>query len=406
MRILHTADWHIGQTLNGWNREVEHRAWLDELVGVVAREEIDVLLVAGDVFDGLNPSGESQKIFYDALARLKRVRPGLRTVITGGNHDPAGRLEAPSTLLAALDVHVFATLRREGEALRPEQHMVPLPGPDGVPKAWVCAIPFLRAPDLPGLSFAGGEGRASPIVDAARRLHATMGAAARAAAGELPVIAMGHLHCHGATESDGAERRILIGGEHALPEDVFPEAFDYVALGHLHRPQTLAGRIRYAGSCFPLSAAEAGYDHGVSVLDIHDGGITHTHIPIARPAQMLRFPGQGVTRLDELEAALSDLDLDADLEPGLRPFVYANLEATGPASVILTEAEKLLAGYPLRVAGLRVRREAVTEDDPEEMQALDDIDPEELFRPAFEASQGHPPGDAHIAAFREAMTED
>ncbi|SEL89358.1 Exodeoxyribonuclease I subunit D [Roseivivax marinus] len=402
MRILHTADWHIGQTLNGWSRDEEHRVWLHELCGILTREEIDVLLVSGDVFDGINPSGDSQRLLYSALRRFKDARPTLRTVITGGNHDPAGRLEAPSAILESLDVHVFATVRRDGEEILADRHMVPLPGPDGAPRAWVCAIPFLRAPDLPGLSFAAGEGRGSPIVEAARRFHAMMAARARETAGDLPVIAMGHLHCHGATESEGAERRILIGGEHALPEDVFPEAFDYVALGHLHRHQTLGGRIRYSGSCFPLSAAEAGYDHGVTVLEIEGSVISHTHVPIARPAEMLRFPQRGTMTFAEFKAALDDLDLDPDTSSGLQPFVYVNLEATGPAAVLLGEAEKLLAAAPVRPAGIRVQRDAANEDAAPELQSLGDTNPEALFRPAFEKVNGTAPEDRHIAAFREA----
>ena len=325
MRLLHTADWHLNQTLNGWSRADEHAVWLDRLADVIAEERIDALLVAGDVFDGVNPSGDALAMFYGALRRFKASRPGLVTVVTSGNHDPAARLEAPNAILAALDVHVVARVRRGADGgVDTAAHMIPLPGEDGAPAAWVCAIPFLRAADLPGLSFGDAEGAEAPQVAAARRFHAEIGAAAADIAGDRPVIAMGHLHCTGGTVSEGAERRILIGGEHAVGADVFPPVFAYVALGHLHRPQSLAGgRVRYAGSPFPLSAAEIGYDHGVTILDLDPatGAIAATHRPIPAPAPVLRLPRRGAMAAAGLPAALAGIAPDSAVPSGLRPLV-------------------------------------------------------------------------------------
>jgi exonuclease SbcD len=410
MRLLHTADWHLNQTLNGWSRDAEHALWLASLADVIAREEIDVLLVAGDVFDIINPSGEAQRLFYGALRAFKERRPGLITIISGGNHDPAGRLEAPGAILESLDVHVIATVRRNEGALDARAHMIPLRGADGAPAAFVCAIPFLRAADLPGLSFAAEEGAGSPIVAAARRFHVEMAEAATGIAAGLPVIAMGHLHCRGATESDtdGAERRILIGGEHALPEDVFPEAFAYVALGHLHRPQSLGGgRIRYAGSCFPLSAAEIGYEHGVTILDLDGADIRAAHHPIARPAEVIRLPARGAGSLEVFAEELAALAVDPATPVDLRPLVYVTLTATGPAAVLLSDAERLLADAPVRLAGIKVQR---AEDPrgaaaPEPVISLAETDPEALFRQAFHEANGVAPEDRHVAAFRDVAGE-
>lgn len=405
MRILHTADWHIGQTLNGWPREAEHERWFAMLADTVAAQGVDVLLVAGDVYDGINPSGASQRLLYTALRRLKDRRPNLVTVMTSGNHDPAARLEAPSAILESLDVHVLATVRRSGAALDVARHMIPLRDAAGTLRAWVCAIPFLRAADLPGLSFAAEEEGGAPIVAAARRFHAEMAAGARAIAGDLPLLGMGHLHCAGASESEGAERRILIGGEHALPADVFPPAFGYVALGHLHRPQSLdGGRIRYAGSCFPLSAAELAYDHGVTLIEIADGALHHSHLPLPRPADMLRFPAQGAMAIEEFETALAQTALPGDLPVDLRPLVYVELEATGPAAVLMAQAERVLAAHPVRPAGIRLRRRDRAEAAPPPVP-LAETAPEDLFRAAFERANGTAPEDRHIAAFRDAMAE-
>ena len=118
MRILHTADWHIGQTLNGWSREYEHQVFCDALRDVIVTEGVDALLIAGDVFDGINPSGEAQRLLYGAIAGFLRANPRLQIVITAGNHDPAQRLEAPEAVLNELGVHVLGTLRRENRQLR------------------------------------------------------------------------------------------------------------------------------------------------------------------------------------------------------------------------------------------------------------------------------------------------
>lgn len=126
IRILHTADWHIGQTLRGYAREGEHRAVLDRIVSIAAEREVDLLVVAGDVYDGQNPSGASQRLFYDALAALSRIRPDMTTVVVAGNHDAASRLEAPHPLLEAFNVQVVGNVRRHDGNIEADRHLVPV----------------------------------------------------------------------------------------------------------------------------------------------------------------------------------------------------------------------------------------------------------------------------------------
>lgn len=407
MRILHTADIHLGHSLNGWTREAEHKIWFSRLADVIEEQEIDALLIAGDVFDGLNPSGESQRLLYDALVEFRRRRPHLTTVMIAGNHDPAYRLEAPGALMAGIDAHVLGTVRRRATEIEFERHMVPLRCSAGVVRAWAVAIPFLRPADLPGLSFAQTEGAGSPIIRAAAEFHQAAAEAAQVMSGAQPLIAMGHLHCSGAMESEGAERRIPIGGEHAVPASVFPACFAYVALGHLHGPQNLdGGRIRYAGSCFPLSASEIGHRHGATLVEVGPDGITHRHVEIERPAAFHRLPGTGRLDMAGLQAALEALELDPDLPKDLQPFVYVTLEATGPASVLLTEAENLLARHPVRPAGVRIIRR---DEQPDQLDALpgslSDINPEDLFLSAFRKANQFDAEDCHVLAFRDALSE-
>lgn len=404
MRVIHTADWHIGQTLNGWSRETEHRAFLDRLHDLILREDVDVLLVAGDVFDGINPSGEAQRLLYGAIARMVRARPHLQIILTAGNHDPAQRLEAPEALLNELGVHVLGTLRRGPGGVDLERHLIPLRDRDGVIRAHVLAVPFLRQADLPGLHLGAADGDEPAIMAAVRALHCEMTEAAVARCGGLPLLAMGHLTCSGGLASEGAERRILIGGEHAVPPDVFPAELAYVALGHLHRPQSLdGGRVRYSGSAFPLSASEIAYDHGVTLIDLAEG-MVHRHIPIERPVPMHRIPVAGAGKLEDVLATLADLALSADTPREVHPFLYLSLMADRPVTQLSAEIEALMERTPARLAGLSITRS--DQPAPERPPAtLAETSPEDLFRSAFQEAHGTPPDAHHLAAFRDALSE-
>lgn len=408
MKVLHTADWHIGQTLNGWSREVEHLSYFSHLADLLHEEEIDLLLIAGDIYDNSNPSGESQRLLYRALAEFKRRRPQLVIVMSGGNHDPALRLEAPRELLEDFNIHAIGTIRRRDGLVDAAAHLIPVLGKDNVPALYVLAIPFLRAADLSGLSFSAAEGGFS-IEEAARAFHQEIVTAAADIAGDLPLIATGHLHCAGGLESEGAERRILIGGSHAVPPDIFPKRLDYVALGHLHGPQSFeGGRVRYSGSCFPLSASEIHYSHGVTILEVHGRTISQRHREVPRPAPVLRLPESGTMTLEQLDAALKGIA--NELEAGLRPLVYVELSAGQEApAVIMGKAESLLRAAPVRPAGLRIHRPTsdaeIRRDSTVPTPSLRDTQPEEIFITAFTRKHGFPPNDRHLAAFRDVAGE-
>ncbi len=405
MRILHTADWHIGQTLNGWSREAEHRAFLDALGDLIAAEAVDVLLVAGDVFDGINPSGESQRLLYSALAGFLRQRPGLTIVMIAGNHDPAARLEAPEAVLSELGVHVVGVLHRDGPVVDMARHLIPLRDADGTLRAQVLAVPFLRAGDLPGLVLGQEQAGESAVVAATRRLHAHMAEAAAALADDVPLLAMGHLTCVGGVESEGAERPIMIGGEHAVPTDIYPPSLSYVALGHLHSAQNLdGGRVRYSGSPFPLSASEIGYDHGVTLLDL-SAGLAPRHIPMPRAVPCLRLPPKGAAPLTQVEAALTAHAFAPDTPRDMQPFVHIALTPDRPATTLMAEAEAMLERYPLRLASLRIDRAEAAPLAAPPPPTLAETSPEELFLMAFREAHGIEPTPHHLAAFRDAMAE-
>ncbi|MBX7208404.1 MAG: exonuclease SbcCD subunit D C-terminal domain-containing protein [Verrucomicrobiaceae bacterium] len=259
MRILHTADWHLGARLVERDRLPEHAVFLDWLIDTLRSERIDALLVSGDIFDAASPPQDAVALYFDFIKRLADLKT-VRTVITGGNHDSATHLNAPRALLRRFDVHVL------GHAASCAEAALDLGG------AVVGAVPFLRERDLRRSAAAETATDAQTLVRSAIRSHySAQLEACRAIAHARPVIAMGHLTVLGAAASD-SERDIHIGNLGAISADVFA-GFDYTALGHLHRPQNVAGfdAIRYSGSPIPLSFSEAGDAKSVVLIEIPNG---------------------------------------------------------------------------------------------------------------------------------------
>ena len=296
MRVLHTADWHLGQHfLTGQERLTEQRAFLDWLLATVQQQQVEALVLAGDVFDTTTPSHAAQELYYDFLVRMQGTCC-RDIVVVGGNHDSPTLLNASRRLLRALRIHVVG-----GAPAEVVEQIVALPG------LVVCAVPFLRDRDL-RLALAGetpdkrqlrirdsiaGHYLALSEHDLVRRLREQ----------DVPVLATGHLYAAGGEAREGAERDVHIGGLGVVGAEHFPTAFDYVALGHLHRPQMVGGRahIRYSGSPVPLSFTEADDKQQVLLLDFAGAGppeITAVPVPVARRLQ--RFRGD----LDEVEAAI------------------------------------------------------------------------------------------------------
>lgn len=320
--------------------------------------------------------------------------------MTSGNHDAAARLEAPEAMFNALGIHVLGTLRRNGQEIDIDRHLIGLKDRAGQLRAYVLALPFLRQGDLPGLRLGDEGGAESAITTALRDLHHNLTEAAQAHANGLPLLAMAHLTVMGGLESEGAERRILIGGEHAAPPNIFPKALRYVALGHLHKPQSLdGGRLRYSGSPFPLSASEINYDHGVTILDL-DEGFTPKHISLPRPIGMHRLPKREAALLSQIITELAAIAEDQS-----KPFIYLNILADRPITQILQEVEAILSPLPLRLAGLSIQRPELEQNPETPPPSLAETTPEELFKIAFQEAHGMAPDAAHLAAFRDALSE-
>jgi len=254
MRILHTADWHIGQTFHEYDRIYEHQQFLNWLLEILINERIDVLLISGDVFDLSNPSAASIKMFYSFLNQAVKASSDLQIIVTAGNHDSASRLESPKPLLESSNIHIIGIIEKNVDgSVNYENLIVPLKGNVGTIKAWCLAVPFLRMGDYPILSdienpYAAGV--------AAFYEKAFDYACAKKQPNQA-IICMGHLHAHQTdmTDVDKSVEREIMGGIECIGVTAFHEEIRYVALGHIHKAQKIAGKenIRYCGSPLPMS---------------------------------------------------------------------------------------------------------------------------------------------------------
>jgi len=346
LRLLHTADWHLGKLLGEHSREEEHRQFLSFLVATIGEHSIDTLLIAGDVFDSANPPQSAVAQYYDFVSTLFR-ETRCSVVIVAGNHDSPAHLEAPRQILKSLRAHVVGALPGA-----PVDALVPLPSREAA-KIVVAAVPFLRDRDLrTGQSGQGaGEIQRDLVEGIRRRYEEVAKAAADSTANGLPLVATGHLTVTGASTSE-SEREIHVGGLGSVGADCFPEAFAYVALGHLHRPQSAGGRerVRYSGSPIALSFSESSDLKELRMIEFSAGGAleqTALNIPLSRQLAQIR------SSRNALEA-----ELKAFQPAGghLRPWVEVVVEDPVPGEDLHDLVHELTTGCEfevIRVVGKR-----------------------------------------------------
>ncbi len=306
LKVLHTSDWHLGMTLCGRRREEESAAFLEWLTGVIADKEIDVLLVTGDIFDNGTPPAWAQTIYYRFLKAAAEA--GCRhIIITAGNHDSPAFLEAPRHLLETLNIHVVGSAGRDNPG-----RIIVLTDRNDRPALIVCAVPYLRDRDIrrsaPGESVADKAARVREgIAGHYREVWAAAAERQQEMGIRVPVILTGHLFAAGGitVEGDGVRDR-LAGSLDRVGADIFPEEAAYVALGHLHVPQTVGGRgtIRYPGSPVPVGFGEAGQQKEVVIVSVGRDlppGIESVPVPCFRRLATLRGD---MTRIADGLAAL------------------------------------------------------------------------------------------------------
>lgn len=266
MRFLHTSDWHLGRAFHGVGLLPAQELFLDDLVATVEREQVEAVLVSGDVYDRALPPPDAVRLLSRTLGRLRRA--GAQVVLSAGNHDSPARLGFADEVLAAAGVHVRTTADSLTEPVR-------------IGGVEIFPVPYLE-PAFAADRLGAGERSHAGV------LRAVTDRIADARSGDLPSVVMAHVFAAGATTTD-SERDVSVGGLGVVPAEVF-DAFDYAALGHLHRPQQLSERVRYSGSPVAMSFSEAGRSKSSLLVDLDEHGLAVRELPapVLRPLARLR----------------------------------------------------------------------------------------------------------------------
>lgn len=289
MRIIHTSDWHLGQYFYTRSRAPEHQAFLHWLVQQVEQHQADAVIVAGDVFDNGAPPSYAREMYNHFVVALQRT--GCQLVVMGGNHDSVATLNESRALLACLNTRVIAGF--DGDI---NEQVLVLNNRAGEPGALLCAVPFLRPRDvLTSQAGQSGAQKQQALQDAIashyQRCYQLACEQRETLGRELPIVLTGHLTTVGVATSDSV-RDIYIGTLDAFPAQAFPPA-DYIALGHIHRPQRVAQceHIRYSGSPIPLSFDELNHEKSVYLVHFEQGKlheVTALTIPTEQPMQLVK----------------------------------------------------------------------------------------------------------------------
>ena len=411
LKIIHTADWHLGQSFFGYDRQPEHTAFLKWLAETVADRQIDVLLIAGDVFDVANPSASAQRQFYHFLKEINLANPGLQVVVVAGNHDSAARLEAPNPLLEELGIAVVGVVKRnEAGEIDFNSLLLPLRHRDGSVQAYCMAVPFLRQGDYPPTV----QKDQNTYVAGVERMYRGLYEFAMEKAGtELPLVAMGHLHVLGAELSDDdRSERVIMGGLESVTSDSFPRELAYTALGHIHKAQKVGGReeVRYSGSPLPMSFSETNYRHQVVLVTL-DGRTPASIEPLIIPqtVALIRVPKVPVPPALVLEAlrALPD-KAETDSACALAPFLEVRVLLTEPAPGFRNEVEEVLANKFVRLVSIvpsYPKQAGNTEERVLSIHDLQQIDPLDMIKRTYESKYANALPESLERLFREVEHE-
>ncbi|WP_286238642.1 exonuclease subunit SbcD [Neptuniibacter halophilus] len=373
MRILHTSDWHLGQHFIGKSRLAEHQKFIQWLLEEVDEFQVDAVVIAGDVFDTGTPPSYARELYNRFVASLNKRN--CRLLILAGNHDSVAMLNESRSLLSCLDTDLVTAASAELDS-----QVLHLPDRQGEPGLLVCAVPFIRPRDLlQSQADQSGEAKARALAEAiaehyqrlfelAQKKRQTLGV-------DLPIMATGHLTTVGASSSDSV-REIYIGTLEAFPVSSLPKA-DYIALGHIHRPQKVAGceHIRYSGSPIPLSFDELNNEKQVLLVEFSPEQppvITPLMVPVFQPMAVIRG------NLKQIEAAL-----EAYAEPvegELPTWLSIEVETQDYLSDLQNRVAALCQGRHVEVLLLRrARGKRQQQISRQRKETLEELNPYEVF---------------------------
>ena len=378
MRILHTSDWHLGQHFMGKSRQAEHQALIDWLLLQVEAHAVDAVLIAGDVFDTGAPPSYARELYSQLVVRLHSA--GVALLLLAGNHDSVATLGESSMMLARLNATVVAAVAD------PASHIVVLPqrGGKGEAGCIVCAVPFIRPRDvLQSQAGQSAEEKQQSMQAAIQAYYQSVYEAGRTRQAELmqtlgrslPLLATGHLTTVGASSNESV-REIYVGSLDAYPTAAFPPV-DYIALGHIHKPQKVGGldHIRYCGSPIALGFDEARQQKEVLLVDLTAGGLSAvTALAVPRFQQLVSVSGN----LLELATAISAAAAEAP--PAQTVWMEVTVAEDDYLADLPARIEALTQGLPVEV--LRVRRlrgTAAASLAAEQSETLDELSPDDVF---------------------------
>ena len=373
LKLLHTSDWHIGRTLYGRKRYEEFEAFMSWLAETIQQNEIDALLVAGDVFDTSAPSNRAQELYYRFLCRVA-ASSCRHVVVVAGNHDSPSFLNAPKELLKALDVHVVGSSTES-----PEDEVLVLRNERDAPELIVCAVPYLRDRDI-RVAEAGEsvEDKERKLIEGIRTHYAAVAALAEQKREELgvdiPIVGTGHLFTAGGQTVDGdGVRELYVGSLAHVTAGIFPACFNYLALGHLHVPQEVNGSetIRYSGSPLPMGFGEAKQQKSVCQVEFHStaASVQLIDVPIFQKLERVKGDWEGISnRIIELSATDSQ---------GWLEVIYDGTEVIGD---LRERLEAAISGTQMEI--LRIKNNRIIErvlGQIHEEETLDDLNVNDVF---------------------------
>ncbi|MCC5518850.1 exonuclease subunit SbcD [Vibrio splendidus] len=373
MKILHTSDWHLGQNFYNKSRKNEHERFLQWLLEQVTEHDIDAIIVAGDIFDTSTPPSYAREMYNKFVVDSNKT--GCQLVLLGGNHDSVSVLKETQQLLKYMGADVIPNTNEDHAT-----QVVELKGKNGDVEALVCAIPFIRPRDvLTSQAGVTGVERQKQLGDAIKQHYQSVYDAAVEKRAEfensenMPIIATGHLTAMGVQQSDSV-RDIYVGNLDGFAADGFPDA-DYIALGHIHRPQVVAKReyIRYCGSPIPLSFDELKSQKQVCVVEFVEGERTISQLPVPTFQPLAEIKGD----LSEIESQLNQyIGLDSDQSVWLS----VEVQAQDYLSDLQERMRALTEGLNVEVLQLRRARERRNQAlEQESAETLSELSPMDVF---------------------------
>ncbi len=404
VRFFHTSDWHLGQFFHNHDRDYEHTQFLTWLLEQIKQKQPHALLIAGDIFDVINPASSAQKQLYQFLTDAHAIAPHMQTLMIAGNHDSGYRVEQVEPLLEKYNAKAVGVIAwNEDKTLNIERLLQPIYNEDKNIVAWCLTLPFLRSAEITGFND-----QTTNSQNAIAYLHQKLIAEAKSRKQpDQALILMSHAHLQGGETSD-SERPIIIGNEEALSTSLYDDVIDYVALGHLHKPQKVGQpHIRYSGSPIPLSFSEIRYKHQVVEVEINPNSSDENRfkfqaLEIPRSVQLHKISGELQHVFEQLKALPSG-EIEA-----INQREYVDIEyhtQTPPQPNLRQQFEDALPPHRYRL--VRISRKYLNQQgdhDPQNKISLEPPTPEKLFQQIWE-KQGYHSDDAVFKDFLSLVDE-